>query len=69
MLNSAAMEDELLLLEQRVREVADLCAQLRRTNHELRQRIAALENDNRRLQGKIDTAALRIEQLISHTPE
>ena len=58
------MESELQALEERVRQAADLCKRLRAENLELRQRVAALENDNRRLQMKIDAAAERLESLL-----
>jgi hypothetical protein len=58
------MESEIQSLEERVRQAADLCKRLRAENFDLRQRIAVLENDNRRLQGKIDAAAQRLESLI-----
>jgi len=59
------MESELEALEERVRQVAELCKRLRADNHELRQRLAVVENDNRRLEGKIEAAAQRIEALLS----
>jgi cell division protein ZapB len=58
------MESEIQSLEDRVRQAADLCKRLRAENVDLRQRIAVLENDSRRLQGKIDAAAQRLEVLI-----
>jgi len=61
------METEIQSLEERVRQTADLCKRLRAENMELRQRVAVLENDNRRLQGKIDAAAQRLELLIKST--
>ena len=63
------MESDIQLLEQRVRQAADLCKRLRSENTDLRQRIAMLENDNRRLQGKIDAAAQRLESLIKRTAD
>lgn len=62
------MESEIQSLEERVRQAADLCKRLRAENVELRQRVASLENDNRRLQGKIEAAAERIEGLIREMP-
>ncbi len=58
------MEPELLSLEGRVREVAELCARLRDENQALRQLVAGLENEKRQLQGKIDAAAGRLEQML-----
>jgi len=61
------MESEIQSLEERVRQAADLCKRLRAENLDLRQRVAVLENDSRRLQGKIDAAAQRLEALIKGT--
>lgn len=60
------MESELQKLEERIGEVAALSARLRAENLELRQRVAALDNDNRRLQGKIDQAASRLEAVLAN---
>ena len=62
------MESEIQSLEERVRQAADLCKRLRAENVDLRQRVAILENDTRRLQGKIDAAAQRLETLIKGIP-
>ena len=59
------MESELLALEVRVREAVDLCNRLQVDNQALRQRLAMLENENRQLQGKIDSAASQLEQLLN----
>lgn len=58
------MDGDLISLEARVRQAAELCTRLRVENSELRQRLSALEQDNRRLQDKIDAAAARIETLL-----
>jgi chromosome segregation ATPase len=60
------MESELHKLEERIGEIAALSARLRAENLELRQRVASLDNDNRRLQGKIDQAAERLEHLLAN---
>ena len=62
------MESDIQLLEERVRLAADLCKRLRVENTDLRQRIAVLEDDKRRLEVKIEAAAERLEDLIKRTP-
>lgn len=66
---SGAMESELIALEERIRQAAGLCKQLRAENLELRQRIAQLENANRRLEAKVTDAARRVETLLGRIPE
>lgn len=66
---SGAMESELIALEERIRQAAGLCKQLRAENLELRQRIAQLENANRRLEAKVTDAARRVETLLGKIPE
>lgn len=63
------MDSELISLEERIRQAAGLCKQLRAENLELRQRIAQLENANRRLEAKVSDAARRVEGLIGRIPE
>ncbi len=63
------MESELIALEERIRQAAGLCKQLRAENLELRQRIAQLENANRRLEAKVTDAARRVETLLGRIPE
>jgi len=63
------MDGELNGLEQRIREVVDLCKRLRAENLELRQRQVQLESDNTRLRDKLDTAIERIDALIGRIPE
>lgn len=66
---SVAMEAELNALEERIRQTAELCTRLRSENTDLRQRVAKLESDNKRLGDKINGAKERLEGLLRQIPE
>lgn len=66
---SVAMEAELNALEERIRQAAELCQRLRSENTDLRQRVAKLESDNKRLGDKINGAKERLEGLLRQIPE
>lgn len=66
---SAPMEEQLSGLEDRVRLAIDLCQRLRVENNELRQQVAHLHSDNKRLADKISTAKERLEGLLQQIPE
>ena len=66
---SVAMEAELNALEERIRQAAELCQRLRTENTDLRQRLAKLESDNKRLGDKINGAKERLEGLLRQMPE
>ena len=66
---SAAMDAEILALEERIRQAVDLCQRLRGENSELRQRVAQLQNENRQLADKITSARERLEELLEQIPE
>ena len=63
------MESELQALEDRIRHAAELAKRLRAENVDLRQRLAALESDNKRLAEKVENAAQKIEALLKQIPE
>jgi|APFre7841882724_1041349.scaffolds.fasta_scaffold17365_3 cell division protein ZapB len=63
------METELTALEDKVRQAAQLCQRLREENIELRQRMAQLANDNKRLEEKVTGARSRLEGLLARMPE
>ena len=63
------MEETLSALEDRVRLAADLCQRLRTENNDLRQQVAHLHNDNKRLTDKISVAKERLEGLLQQIPE
>ena len=66
---SAAMEAEILALEERIRQAVDLCERLRGENSDLRQRVAQLQSENRQLAEKITSARERLEGLLEQIPE
>ena len=63
------MDSELQALEDRIRQAATLSMRLRADNVDLRQRIAALERDNKRLADKVETAAVKLESMLKQIPE
>jgi cell division protein ZapB len=65
----AAMDNELSSLEEKIRQAAELCRQLRRENRELRQQVVALQGTRRQLEQKIDGARDRLERLVGRMPE
>ena len=66
---SASMEEQLSALEDRIRLAADLCQRQRLENNELRQQLAQLHNENKRLTEKISDARERLEGLLLQIPE
>jgi cell division protein ZapB len=63
------MEAELNTLDEKINQLVQLCHRLRRDNHELRQQLAAAQNENKQLTDKIGTARARLEGLLSRLPE
>lgn len=63
------MEEQLSALEDRIRMAADLCQKQRVENNELRQQVAQLHNENKRLADKISDARGRLEGLLQQIPE
>ena len=66
---SAPMELELTGLEDRIRQAVELCQRLRVENSDLRQRVAQLQTENKRLAEKIVGARERLEGLLRQIPE
>jgi len=66
---SALMEGELTALEERIRQAVELCLRLRVENSGLRQRLAQLQSENKRLADKIGGAKARLEGLLRQIPE
>ncbi|HXC38709.1 MAG TPA: DUF904 domain-containing protein [Burkholderiales bacterium] len=66
---SVPMNTELAALEDKIRQAAQLCRQLREENNELRQQVVKLESDRKRLAEKIDGARSRVENLLARFPE
>ncbi len=63
------MDIELAALEEKIRQTAQLCRRLRDENRDLRQQLAELESDRKRLSEKIDGARDRLEGLLQRIPE
>ena len=66
---SVLMEAELAALEEKIRQAAALCRQLREENRDLRDRLATLATDRSRLTEKVDGARARLETLLKQIPE
>lgn len=63
------MDSELQALEDRIRQAAELMKRMREENVDLRQRVAALEIENRRLSDKVENAAQKVEALLARVSE
>jgi cell division protein ZapB len=63
------MDGQLDALEERVRQLVQLCIQLRKANSELRQQLASSRDDNGKLQDKVSEAGRRLESLLEQIPE
>lgn len=68
-LYSAVMDEQLSALEDRIHQAVELCRRLRAENDELRQQVAQLQNENKRLADKIDDAKSRLQGLLEQIPE
>lgn len=62
------MESELNALESRIRQMVQLCQNLRTENQKLRQQIAALGSENRLLSERMNHARTRMETLLEKIP-
>ena len=63
------MEAELNSLEEKITQLVQVCHRLRADNNELRQQLAAAQNQNKQLTEKIESARTRLETLLSRMPE
>lgn len=63
------MDAELTALEEKIRQAAQLCQRLRLENRDLRQQMAALENEKRQLAERIDGARNHLENVLKQIPE
>lgn len=62
------MNDELGVLEDKVTQVIALCDALRAENHQLHDRVVALEDEKRTLAGRMTDARTRLEGLMDKLP-
>ncbi len=65
----AAMHAELETLEAKIRQVAELCHNLRRDNIALRQQLLTTQQDNKQLTSRLDAAKTRLQTLLQTLPE
>jgi cell division protein ZapB len=63
------MEIEINSLDEKVRQLAQLCQKLRTDNSELRQQLVSAKHENQRLNEKITTATGRLESLLEKIPD
>lgn len=66
---SVHMQAEIKALEDKVAQIAKMCTHLRAENTQLRQQLAAAQNDSKRLGDKIQGAQTRLEALLERIPE
>lgn len=62
------MNDALGGLEEKVTQVIALCDALRAENHQLRDRVGALEDEKRALAERMTAARTRLEGLVDRLP-
>lgn len=63
------MEAELTTLDEKIIQLVQLTLELRKDNSRLRQDLASIEVENKRLSGKVDIARTRLEALLNQIPE
>ena len=63
------MEAELTTLDEKINQLVQLTLELRKDNSRLRQDLASIEVENKRLSGKVDMAKTRLEALLNQIPE
>jgi len=63
------MEAELDSLEGKLKQFVSLAQRLREENHQLRQQLAAAQQNNKQLEGKISGATKRLEDILQQIPE
>ena len=63
------MDAELKSLEGKVNQFVALCQRLRTDNNQLRQQLAAIQNENKQLLEKVADAKTRLETLLAQIPE
>jgi len=63
------MDAEIASLEEKIRQAAALCKQLREENRDLRLRLDTLADERSRLSDKVDGARSHLETLLKQIPE
>lgn len=63
------MEAELNALDDKIRQLLQLCQKLRKDNSALRQQLATVHNQTKLLEERIGAARTRLETLLEQVPE
>jgi cell division protein ZapB len=63
------MHGELDTLEAKIRQVAELCQTLRGENLALRQQLLAVQQDNKLLHTRLESAKTQLQTLLDKLPE
>ena len=63
------MEAELTDLDDKISQLVQLTQKLRKDNSQLRQNLASMQSENKRLAEKVDTAKGRLETLLAQLPD
>ena len=63
------MDAELKSLEGKINQFVALCQRLRTDNHQLRQQLAAAQNENKQLLEKVVAAKICLETVLAQMPE
>jgi cell division protein ZapB len=63
------MEAELKSLDDKISQLVQLTQKLRKDNSQLRQNLASVQSENKRLSEKVTTARTRLETLLAQIPE
>jgi cell division protein ZapB len=63
------MEAELTALDDKISQLVLLTQKLRKDNSQLRQDLASVQSENKRLAEKMNTAKARLETLLAQIPD
>ena len=63
------MEAELTSLDNKISQLVQLTQKLRKDNSQLRQNLASVESENKRLAEKVNIAKTRLETLLAQIPD
>jgi len=66
---SVVMEAELTALDDKISQLVQLTQKLREDNSELRQNLASVQSENKRLSEKVNSAKVRLETLLAQIPD
>jgi cell division protein ZapB len=63
------MEAELTALDDKISQLIKLTQKLREDNSQLRQNLASVQSENKRLADKVNIAKSRLESLLTQIPD